>query len=355
MTKDKWIRTARRAGAALFSIAAVAALASCGTPGPKKTDMSNTTVVTVSQEERIRKRIIQRILELDDSKDTEALKQFASGPELTVRTSQLAVAKATDSIDQTADIPDGVQQIMIPTEANWPRSIFSITTTTENQQSGRLLVFSQDSARQNYKLWGLVRLFSGVQLPTFRQQTPATKSSAEINDPNHTGTVDQGGLVMTPADAVRQYADILQNGSSSKYAKSFENDSLRTELAKLTATIDDGVKRNGGTQQQTFTYKDGAIRVLMTAQASRLKGAKLGALVIAQIDSSWTRTAGEDRTSLPISDAEKALFGDQEGKQTIVANYTNVVALYVPYADSGSNAKVECVGAERVPVSVEAR
>ncbi|MFC2347266.1 MAG: hypothetical protein ACFNLK_06115, partial [Scardovia wiggsiae] len=113
--------------------------------------MSNTTVVTVSQEERIRKRIIQRILELDDSKDTEALKQFASGPELTVRTSQLAVAKATDSIDQTADIPDGVQQIMIPTEANWPRSIFSITTTTENQQSGRLLVFSQDSARQNYK------------------------------------------------------------------------------------------------------------------------------------------------------------------------------------------------------------
>lgn len=341
---------------ALLAASSTLGLAACGSvPEPKKTNLSNTTVITLTQEERIRRRVIRNVLSLDEDRDVEGLKQYVQGPELAVRTSQLTVAKATETLDQTAAIPTGVQQIMIPTESSWPRSFFSITTTTADQQSGRLLVFSQDSARENYKLWGLVRLFSGAQLPTFRQQTPATKTSDEYNDPNHTGTATQGGLVMTPAKAVTAYADVLQKGTASTYSSRFATDSLRTELTKLTNTISDGVKKNGGTQEQTFTFNKKAIKVLVTATSSKNKGAKLGALVIAQIDSSWTRTAGKDRTSLPISDAEKALFGIQEGKQSVVANYINVVALYVPYASQGSQAKIECVGAERVPVSVTAR
>ena len=52
-----------------------------------------------------------------------------------------------------ATIPSDVTQVVIPTDNAWPRYIFTVTTTTEDQQAKRLLVMRQESARQNYKLW----------------------------------------------------------------------------------------------------------------------------------------------------------------------------------------------------------
>ena len=54
----------------------------------------------------------------------------------------------------------------------------------------------------------------------------------------------------------------------------------------------------------------------------------------------------------PNSDAEKALFGDGQATSTMKTTYVNVVALYVPPANS--DAKITAVGSERQPVRVEA-
>ena len=58
-----------------------------------------------------------------------------------------------------ATIPKDIAQTVIPMDDGWPRSVFTITTTTEDQQSKRLLVFDQESAQQNYKLMAMARLF----------------------------------------------------------------------------------------------------------------------------------------------------------------------------------------------------
>ena len=101
---------------------------------------------------------------------------------------------------------------------------------------------------------------------------------------------------------------------------------------------------NEGSQQQVFTPVDGAISVMRSADG--------GDLVVAQINSEWTRSAGAGRESQPASDAEKALFGNGKATSTMKTSYVNVIALYVPPANSGQ--KITAVGSERQPVKVEA-
>ena len=66
---------------------------------------------------------------------------------------------------------------------------------------------------------------------------------------------------------------------------------------------------NEGTQQQTFEPVNGAISVMRSADG--------GDLVVAQINSEWTRSAGAGRESQPASDAEKALFGNGKATSTV--------------------------------------
>ena len=97
-------------------------------------------------------------------------------------------------------------------------------------------------------------------------------------------------------------------------------------------------------RQPDTTPVDDAISVMRSADG--------GDLVVAQINSEWTRSAGSGRESQPASDAEKALFGDGQATSTMKTTYVNVVALYVPPANS--DAKITAVGSERQPVRVEA-
>nr|WP_223848223.1 hypothetical protein [Bifidobacterium tissieri] len=314
------------------------ALAACSETVPKVTATTSATdapVLTEAQEENLRGKILDVLKKADDAKDANALSERVEGPELEVRSSQLTIAQATGNLDPHATIPDKISQTVIPTDSSWPRSVFTITTTTDDQQSQRLLVFNQDSARSNYKLWGLVRLFQGAQLPAFEVPKLGSKM----------GDADDSGLVSTPADAVAHYADVLQNGGNSKYAGDFNDDQLRNDLASLTATVQKGIEANAGTQSQTFTVQPDQIKIMRAARG--------GDLVVAQINSEWTRTAGEGRESLPASDAEKALFGGGTATSSMKVTYVNVVALFIPTSDSGE--KIQAVGAERQPIKVEAQ
>ena len=320
------------------ALALVTAVGLCGCEGqlptPKTATRQDAPNLSAKQERKIRTNILKTLDQCNQDRNTDALGSILEGPELDIRTSELNVAKATGNLDRKTTIPTDLAQAVISTDSGWPRSVFSITSTTEDQQSKRLLVFKQDSARQNYKLWGVARLFSGVKMPSFEV---SRTGSAQ-------GTQTDTGLVMTPKAAVAAYADLLQNGANSKYAKNFADDDLRTKLSELTDQVQKAMELNEGTQQQVFTPVDGAISVMRSADG--------GDLVVAQINSEWTRSAGAGRESQPASDAEKALFGDGKATSVMKTSYVNVIALYVPPAGSGQ--KITAVGSERQPVKVEA-
>ena len=284
--------------------------------------------LTEDQEQEMREALLKTIEDCNEQKNPANLGQAMSGPELEIRTSELQVAQKTGKLDPKTTIPTDITQTVIPTDNGWPRSVFSITTTTEDQQSKRLLVFTQGDARENYKLWGVARLFQGVEMPKFTVPSIGSQMGHPTDE----------NLVMTPEQAVQRYADVLQNGTKSQYAGDFADDYFRQDLQNLSQTVQQGMERNKGSQEQTFTPVDGQMQIMRSSEG--------GDLVVAQINSVWTRTAGEGRESLPASDSERALFGD--GKAT----YVNVIAMYIPPAKSG--AQITTVGAERQPVKVEA-
>lgn len=290
--------------------------------------------LTEDQEKEMRAALLKTIEDCNEQKNPANLGQAMSGPELEIRTSELQVAQKTGKLDPKTTIPTDITQTVIPTDNGWPRSVFSITTTTEDQQSKRLLVFTQGDARENYKLWGVARLFQGVDMPKFTVPSIGSQMGHPTDE----------NLVMTPEQAVQRYADVLQNGTKSQYAGDFADDYFRQDLQNLSQTVQQGMERNKGSQEQTFTPVDGQMQIMRSSEG--------GDLVVAQINSVWTRTAGEGRESLPASDSERALFGDGKATSTMKVTYVNVIAMYIPPAKSG--AQITTVGAERQPVKVEA-
>nr|WP_044084843.1 hypothetical protein [Bifidobacterium gallicum] len=335
-------RTMTRLAAVGAVLAMGISLAACEGELPKTTQASTDTQaipdLTVEQEDAMRTKLMTVIERINDSKNLVNLAQAMTGPELQIRTSEIEIAEKTNNLDPKTKIPTDITQTVIPTDNGWPRSVFTITKTTDDQQSKRLLVFTQDSARTNYKLWGVARLFQGVKLPKFAIPTIGAQN----------GTQDDSGLLMTPKEAVQRYADVLQNGDKSAYAGEFADDYFRQELGQLQQTVQQGMERNKGTQNQTFTPVDGELRVMRSADG--------GDLVVAQINSEWTRQAGEGRESQPASESEKALFGDGKPTSTMKVTYVNVVALYIPPKSSAEGAErvVTAMGAERQPIKVEA-
>lgn len=332
-----------RARTKRIAAAVMAAMLACGlgacegqvpSPQPAASDVDVMPDLTEEQEQRMRTRILDAYDQSIADLNPDGLQSFLSGPMLDVHNSRITVARATGSMDPLATIPHDIEQTVIPTDSGWPRVVYTITTTTEDQQSMRLLAFTQDAPRQNYKLWGVVRLFPGTELPSFT--IPSIGSSM--------GTPGDEGLVATPQEAVEHYADVLQNGANSEFAGQFADDSLRQYLATLSQTVQEGMERNNGTQTQTFTPVTDTIKVMRSSDG--------GDLVVAQINSEWTRAAGDGRQSLPASDAEEALFGDGTATSTMRVTYVNIIALYVPPADSGE--QIVAVGAERQPIRVEA-
>lgn len=290
--------------------------------------------LTEDQEKEMRAALLKTIEDCNEQKNPANLGQAMSGPELEIRTSELQVAQKNGTLDPKTTIPTDITQTVIPTDNGWPRSVFSITTTTEDQQSKRLLVFTQGDARENYKLWGVARLFQGVEMPKFTVPSIGSQMGHPTDE----------NLVMTPEQAVQRYADVLQNGTKSQYAGDFADDYFRQDLTNLSQTVQQGMERNKGSQEQTFTPVDGQMQIMRSSEG--------GDLVVAQINSVWTRAAGEGRESLPASDSERALFGDAKATSTMKVTYVNVIAMYIPPAKSG--AQITTVGAERQPVKVEA-
>ena len=304
---------------ALACMALVVPLTACEGQLPTPAADTSTKVapdLTEAQEKKIRLKILKTIDEADQAKNPDGYATVMGGPQLDIRISQTTINQRGGGMSEYATIPKDIAQ-------------------TEDQQSKRLLVFDQESAQQNYKLMAMARLFEGAKLPKFEIPTIGSQM----------GTAKDEKLVAAPADALAQYADVLQNGSKSQYASKFADDLLRQELANTTAKVQEGMQRNNGTQEQKFTAVPEQMWVMRAADGA-------GDLVVGRINGEWTRKAGDGRESQPASDDEKALFNSDKYTSTMKVTYVNVVALYIPLASSGE--QITAVGADRQPVKVEA-
>ncbi|MDR3116807.1 MAG: hypothetical protein LBT91_03125 [Bifidobacteriaceae bacterium] len=294
--------------------------------------------ITIEQQQKIFSDILSTIQDCENRTDSIKLQSRLYGPAYKIRSAQLIEKNYLNKMPDSAQIPQMTDQIVISNNHGWPRTNAIITKPTPDMQSQRLLFITQAQARINYKLWGLVRIFSNITLPKFNSAL----------DGSQTILPDDQTLQKTPNQVLSDYALFLEKSLDGKNeqtsAGQFSVDPFVQQLTTITTAVQQGVKQNEGSQKQTFSPDANNIQSIRTSDG--------GALIMGQIDSYWQRSAGGNRLSKPASDEESAIFGNAQASQSISVHYINVVAIYVPVKNS-TEQTIQVIGAERMPVEAK--
>ncbi|WP_159795010.1 hypothetical protein [Puerhibacterium puerhi] len=332
-------RPARRTPAAVAAGALTLALALTGCaaepPAPNPDPSASGPVLSEDQDTHVLGEVNAVLQAASESNDPTKLEARLTGPALAIRTSQLEVAKARGNADLVTDIPGEYQQLIVPTNDTWPRTSFAITVQTEELQTPRLLALEQASPRDPYRLWGWVQLASGITMPAF--------ADAELGSENL--AADDDSLLVSPQDAVNQYADVLTTGSGSAFKDTFEDDAFRQLLGSFAQTQKETLDQpnvDGTYTLEVTPTKDQPVKAVRTADG--------GAMVMAALTATETMTAVEGATLTPPTRSGKALLGDAEPTNKLVDGYSDMVALYVP--PKGADAKVKLLGYSHIQTSV---
>ena len=325
-------RTAALAGAVAGAVLLAGCAAPLPTASPDPTPTEAVPALTTDQMAEVRTAVGTTLEAAGATNDATQLAGRLAGPALALRTSQLAVAATRGNQDLVTNLPTDVQQDIITTTDTWPRQAYAVTVQPEDLQSKRLLAYEQTTARDPYKLWAWVRLFPSATLPKFAGAAVGSEAVP----------MDDASLVMTPADAVAQYADVLTLGAGSGFAGSFGDDPLRAWVASNATLQLAELTKAEGTMTMTFTPTPDQARAVRTADG--------GAMVMAGLSALETRTVEAGGTIAPGSETEKALFGASTATNTLNVGYTTMVAMYIPPA--GAPTGVQVLGMENVATSV---
>ena len=316
-------RTTRGLAVASALVVSSTLLAGCADelPQPQAGEAFTGPVLTKEQDTQVFTAVADTVAKADKELKSSALKPRVTGPAYEVRKSQLAVAKKRDNAEFVTDIPSESQQMIIPTTEGWPRTSFSITTSTEDLETPRLVAFEQASARSDYKMWAWTQLIPGQKMPAFADAGIGSEAVASDDDT----------LAATPADALAQYADLVTLGAKkSSFAKGFElpdGDLVAAVAADAAAWKEvPGFEDSGTEYTQKYKARKDEVRAVRTADG--------GALVMGVLDGKTTVKAEEGAKVPALSETQKALLGDADQTNTLTTRYTDMVALYVPAKDA---------------------
>lgn len=321
---------------ALVAVAALG-LAACAAPPPAPAPDAVPAVpppaLTVAQSTRVLDSIGAVLAAGDLALDPAGLPARLSGPALTIRTAEYIRTTATGGTRPPVTIPMTAQTTIVPDTDAWPRTQMVVTEQPADLQAPLLLVLEQTAPREPYRMWGWARLGPSVQMPATAEPTIGSEPVAP----------DDGSLLLTPADAIAQYADVLTNGDASPFAGTFPADffhaalqSAREQTAASLATV--------ATVAETVAPAGTAVTSLRTADG--------GAIVVGEL--STVTTVALSQGSITLSDPfDAALAGKASVASSLVRTWTDVVALYVPPAGGGDQVQVLAAEHARTAVTGE--
>lgn len=316
----------RRRAAAVAAALAIGALAGCSTPLPVPQPDAEPAAMPPAlyedQAERVLRSLAEVLAEGDAALDAALLDARVTGPAREIRGVEYLLAAAGDT-DAVTALPEGAQTLVLPTTDTWPRTFMVVTEPPADLQAPLLLVLTQESPREQFRLWSWARLFPGVEMPA---TTEPGLGSAPVEP-------DSADLAVAPTAVVEQYVDLLTNRDQSAYAAAFTADPLRNGIAQ-TRDAFVGVVGSNGSLTETYTPDPAGVVAIATADG--------GAIVVGTVRTVTTISLVD--STMRIGDQTAALLG----KDTITANleiqWLSVVAFHVPPA--GSTEPIEVLGAE---------
>ena len=171
-------------------------------------------VVTEAQFERIIARVSRQIAAADESLDSSLLGPRMADPALTMREAAYRLRNADSELGTLVTIPEGPVRLLVPQQSReWPRLVFAVIQDATVPDAPSLgVVLRQESARANYRLHYVVSLAPDTVLPSFPQPSVGTARLARQSQL----------LLLSPADTVAGYGEILSGGSLSGFWRQFD-------------------------------------------------------------------------------------------------------------------------------------
>jgi hypothetical protein len=314
----------------------LALLAGCSTalPQPQPEEVAETPPPALDEDRlaSVLEDVQATITKADEAKDPELLAPRVKAPALDMRAAEYKLAEATDG-DSAPDAITTVPQVsaVAATEA-FPRPTFVITQVPEGANLPLLLALEQSEARDQYKLWGWVTLFPGIETPAMSHPD----AGSAVVPP------DADTLVVPPGEVVERYVDTLNN-SDSEYKDQFAEDPYKETSRTTTTELDKAIEAAGEASISAAAGDDGPLS-LATADG--------GAIVVGELRSTLTLRRTVAGSELTAGGSLGALLGSNKQVVGSVSGVSDVLmAFYVPPADAEEKA-IRPLGATTVLMEV---
>lgn len=323
--------------AAVF--AACALLAGCGEqPLPSPSPRPTTEVVPVlngDQADRILERVVPAVSAADAAKSTDQLRPVLDGPALAARDGAYKLSAKDAALPMPVRIGGDRLSIVVPARQEWPRTVGMVTRFDADDKQPEVLLFTQASAREQYKLTAYAPMISRATFPTM----PAPRNGTEV-----VAADDAEGLVMAPQDAVAAYATYLSEGAASAQKDKFSASAMTDAIIKM--QTDSQAALSGPGCPDCFTLK--ITRTPNPEQMWSFRTQDGGVFVLAVIQNSTVMTSNGG-SQITLAQELRALSGQPSLASTGTFGYQETVGLFIP--PGGPRATISPIAYDRVAIS----
>ncbi len=325
----------RKYGGLALGLGAALALSACAnSEEPPSPSAASTTeirpAITTERFATVQEEIFASIQSADSELDVEALKVRTADPFTRMRAGQYRLKNIlADSFGLERLSTSSIQTAISPS-GHYPYAAISIMDAPQGSNLQTIDVFQQESARENWALWGVLDILPGATIPALT----VSDGSAEVLAPDSSEE-----LVASPTEVLAAYASLNETGDDSK-GLTFVDDrlsqTLRSGKEANTAAVE-----GAGTVTMTYTPGDGGTVSFGTDDG--------GALVIGQVDFRTKIDVTTEGATIKLGSTIGSLGTGQAGGEievsgTLDANYTVLVAFHVP-AEGSDDQSVQVVGA----------
>lgn len=306
-----------------------------------------TPAVTSDQMASYLKAVHAAVEKADDDLDAKALAPRVIGSAASFRKDTYSIlTKNKDWIAKNAEdfrasaLDRPGEKAVVPitsTTSDFPRTAIALVEADgDDDAAPYFMILQQKDAHSSYATWGWAQQAVGVDMPT----VPSAKVGSEAVD----GKADD--LLMTPADAMTLYSEVLAWGGGKDSKKQLASDPFTTRTHK---DIQDERKQlNEGVEKDEV----GTIREIYTPVKDEIAGLRTedgGAIVLGTMTSKRTlKVTDGSKVSYSEDNIFTTIIGSRTFTKEYVREYGTTVALYIP--PKGSDAKVQPIGATRAVI-----
>lgn len=330
----------RRATTVVCALAAVLAVSGCSRAAVLGLEANRQVAtdrppVTASQARSIAERVLNEASVADVLRTSQAMNTAFTGVALRTAPSRYAVEKSTQP--DTDDTGEALQPPPPPTEVirtvgpQYPRTMLTVSPA-EDETTRELGVLVSSGVTDPYRVASRVKLLPGTAVPD------TLPTGAAVLPASATG----GRLSTSPADALRDYAAVLQTGKSG--GTTFAADPVVRSVRDNAKTQAAQVSKIASFRQTHAVTKD-PVHVVATRDG--------GALVVGALERVDTFTVKKGKGHLAPPAAYRALAGGvTKITKSATVKTVEVVALVIPPTGGGD---VRVIGFTELPESVTAR